>query len=424
MKTFDLNEKQLEAVNSLSDNVLIIAPAGSGKTSTLISAIQKYKQDNPDGRVVAITFTRKSADDLRQRLSQYQGIFPSTIHSWAFQELEKLANKVREEDPNSGFKIKLLQDEKIKEILEELTKKRRYNYVKVDILFNYVMGNYNMDISDKLRSMFQAINRDYLEYKEKFGLYDFTDLPQYLLDKLNDYDRRIEDTDALFVDEFQDVDDVQLELFERVDAAKRFYIGDPKQSIYIFRGATEDVMKKLRGFKMYNLDVNYRSNQEIIDFASTYQNEAVFNPILFSGQLESYKSSILAEKGEGGEVYVLNRGGSAYKVNEYIKYKGYDILKDFLEKSPMILCRKNKEVRAVKALGYDKVQTIHQAKGLEYPYVIVTDFEVRGVEDINLSYVAMTRAEKGLLAANYTSFIKLMEKLKQTNDLPNFESLF
>ena len=424
MKSFELNEKQLEAVNSLSDNVLIIAPAGSGKTSTLISAIQKYKQDNPDGRVVAITFTRKSADDLRQRLSQYQGIFPSTIHSWAFQELEKLANKVREEDPNSGFKIKLLQDEKIKEILEELTKKRRYNYVKVDILFNYVMGNYNMDISDKLRSMFQAINRDYLEYKEKFGLYDFTDLPQYLLDKLNDYDRRIEDTDALFVDEFQDVDDVQLELFERVDAAKRFYIGDPKQSIYIFRGATEDVMKKLRGFKMYNLDVNYRSNQEIIDFASTYQNEAVFNPILFSGQLESYKSSILAEKGEGGEVYVLNRGGSAYKVNEYIKYKGYDILKDFLEKSPMILCRKNKEVRAVKALGYDKVQTIHQAKGLEYPYVIVTDFEVRGVEDINLSYVAMTRAEKGLLAANYTSFIKLMEKLKQTNDLPNFESLF
>jgi ATP-dependent exoDNAse (exonuclease V) beta subunit len=212
-----------------------------------------------------------------------------------------------------------LQEEKIKEILQELLEKRKYIYVKVNILYNYVMGNYNMDISDKLRAMFQAIHKDYIEYKQKFGLYDFTDLPQYLLDKLNDYDRGIEDIDALFVDEFQDVDDIQLELFERVSAAKRFYIGDPQQSIYIFRGATEDVMKKLRGFKMYNLDVNYRSNQEIIDFASTFQNEAVFNPILFSGQLESYKSSILAEKGDGGEVYVLNRTGSAYKVNEYIK---------------------------------------------------------------------------------------------------------
>jgi len=286
------------------------------------------------------------------------------------------------------------------------------------------MGNYNMDISDKLRAMFQAVHRDYLEYKEKFGLYDFTDLPQYLLDKLNDYDRRIQDIDALFVDEFQDVDDVQLELFERVDAAKRFYIGDPQQSIYIFRGATEDVMKKLRGFKMYNLDVNYRSNQEIIDFASTYQNEAVFNPILFSGQLESYKSSILAEKGEGGEVYVLNRAGSAYKVNEYIKYKGYDIVKEFIEKSPMILCRKNKEVRAIQAFGYSKVQTIHQAKGLEYPHVIVTDFEVQGVEDINLSYVAMTRAEKSLLAANYGALIKILEKLQQNNPQYDKQNLF
>jgi len=90
----------------------------------------------------------------------------------------------------------------------------------------------------------------------------------------------------------------------------------------------------------------------------------------------------------------------------------------------MILCRKNKEVRAIKAAGYDRVQTIHQAKGLEYPYVIVTDFEVQGVEDINLSYVAMTRAEKGLLAANYSAFMKVIDKLKQTKELPNLGSLF
>jgi superfamily I DNA/RNA helicase len=81
VKSFDLNEKQLEAVNSTADKVLIVAPAGSGKTSTLISAIEKYKEENPDARVVAITFTRKSADDLRERLRKYSGIFPSTIHS-------------------------------------------------------------------------------------------------------------------------------------------------------------------------------------------------------------------------------------------------------------------------------------------------------------------------------------------------------
>jgi ATP-dependent exoDNAse (exonuclease V) beta subunit len=90
----------------------------------------------------------------------------------------------------------------------------------------------------------------------------------------------------------------------------------------------------------------------------------------------------------------------------------------------MILCRKNKEVREIQGIGYDKVQTIHQAKGLEYPYVIVTDFEVRGVEDINLSYVAMTRAEDGLLAANYDAFIKILERLKQEKKLNNASNLF
>ena len=421
---FDLNQKQLEAVNSISEKVLIIAPAGSGKTSTLIAAIKKYKEDNIDSNVAAITFTKKSADDLKEKLKNYPDIYPSTIHSWAYQELEKLSQAVRQEDEFNGFKIKLLQDEKIKEILEDLLRKRAYSYVKIDILFSYIMGNYNMDITDKLRAMFQAVERDYIEYKEHYNLYDFTDLPKYLLDKLNDYDRRIENMDALFVDEFQDVDDVQLELFERVDAAKKFYIGDPQQSIYIFRGATEDVMKKLRGFTMYNLDINYRSNQEILDFATTYQETALLNPIMFSGQLESYRSSILAEKGEGGIVYILNRTGSAYKVNEYIKERGEKIVQEFLEKDAMILCRKNKEVKAIKDLGYAKAQTIHQAKGLEYEHVIVTDFEVRGIEDINISYVAMTRAEKSLLAANYSAFLKIMEKLAKENKVSSSQKLF
>jgi superfamily I DNA/RNA helicase len=421
---FDLNQKQLEAVNSISEKVLIIAPAGSGKTSTLIAAIKKYKKENADSNVAAITFTKKSADDLKEKLKNYPDICPSTIHSWAYQELEKLSEAVRKEDEFNGFKIKLLQDEKIKEILEDLLRKRAYSYVKIDILFSYIMGNYNMDITDKLRAMFQAVERDYIEYKEHYNLYDFTDLPKYLLDKLNDYDRRIENMDALFVDEFQDVDDVQLELFERVDAAKKFYIGDPQQSIYIFRGATEDVMKKLRGFTMYNLDINYRSNQEILDFATTYQETALLNPIMFSGQLESYRSSILAEKGEGGIVYILNRTGSAYKVNEYIKERGEKIVQEFLEKDAMILCRKNKEVKAIKDLGYAKAQTIHQAKGLEYEHVIVTDFEVRGIEDINISYVAMTRAEKSLLAANYSAFLKIMEKLAKENKVSSSQKLF
>ena len=93
--------------------------------------------------------------------------------------------------------------------------------MNMGVLFSFVMGNYTMDISDRLRQMFIVLTRDYKDYKEKNGLYDFMDLPQYLLDKLNDYNLDIDGIDALFVDEFQDVDDVQLKLLERTPTKKK-----------------------------------------------------------------------------------------------------------------------------------------------------------------------------------------------------------
>lgn len=408
---FNLNEKQWDAIRAPEQNTVIIAPAGSGKTTTLTAAIKYYKELNPMANVVAITFTNKATEDLYARLGTMPFTRISTIHSWAYNELVKLSEKQQRIDPGNSFKIKLLQDEKIKEILGELVRKRRYNYVKIDILFIYVMGNFSMNISDRLKAMFDAIRRDYIDFKEKQGLYDFTDLPQYLLDKMLDYDAYIEDIDGLFVDEFQDVDDVQLQIFDRVLATKKVYIGDPRQSIYQFRGATPEVLKQLKGFTSYELDINYRSHQEIIDFANTFQDSAANGPITPAGLLESYRSKIKCERGEGGVVYTLPRTGSAYKINEYIKESGEKIVREFLELNPMILCRKNKEVKEIQDLGWKRVQTVHQAKGLEYDAVIATDFETEVEEDINIMYVAMTRAKTHLLVADYKAFIRILEKI-------------
>lgn len=419
-----LNEKQKKAVNSKEEKMVIIAPAGSGKTSVLVESIKVYMEEHPLDKVVAITFTRKAAEELSQRLGYAPNVSVSTIHSWALRELEDLSIRISKTDPTKSFKVRLLEEPKIKEILSDIAKKRRYYYVNIDIMYSYVMGNYQMDISDAMRQIFNTTLNEYKEFKLRHGLYDFTDLPEYLLDKLNDYGMDLTHIDALFVDEFQDVDDIQVELFERVLAKKKLFIGDPKQSIYQFRGATEDVVRSLQGYKLYDLDVNYRSNQEIIDFATTYETKARVSPITFSGQLESYKSAIFCERGNGGTVYTLARTGAAYKVNEYLKEKGEKIVKDFLELNPMILCRKNKEVREIRDLGWERVQTIHQAKGLEYNAVIVTDFEIKNLEDVNISYVGMTRARSHLMAANYDAFIKILRKLSSEGTLNNRETLF
>ena len=93
----------MEAVNAVEDKVLIVAPAGSGKTSTLIGAIQKYKEENEDDVVVAITFTNKATDELIHRLGPLKSVYPSTIHSWAYQELSRLSQAIQLEDPNKFF---------------------------------------------------------------------------------------------------------------------------------------------------------------------------------------------------------------------------------------------------------------------------------------------------------------------------------
>lgn len=413
----EYNKKQKDAINSDFSKTVVLAPAGSGKTTVLIGAIKRYKEEYPDSKIVAITFTKKAAEDIQNRLSGLKGIKSSTIHSWAYQELDYLSYQLEKENPNSGFKIKLLQEDKIKEILKEISKKRRYYYIKENELYFYIMGNYNIDIEDWVKKMYEAIRNDYIIFKKTHGLYDFTDLPEYLLDKLNDYNRAIQHIDAFFVDEFQDVDPIQIELFDKVITNKKFFIGDVNQSIYQFRGATPNIIRELKDFNFMELDVNYRSYQEIIDFATTAQKLAKEEGILFSSIMESYQSEIKCVRGKGGKAYTLNRANAAYEINQFKKLRSQDLIKEFIDRNSIVLCRKNKEVRQIKNLGYSNVTTIHQAKGLEFPSVILTDFETSTDEDINIAYVGMTRAENHLLATNYAAFIKNLIHLKDSNQI-------
>lgn len=108
-----------------------------------------------------------------------------------------------------------------------LVKHTRIRSVNIDILYSYITGTKKMDITPNFRRTLNALEERYIQYKKDNMLYDFTDYPRYLYDMLQAFDERITDIQGLFVDEFQDVDPVQLEIFNMVDADKKFYIGDP-----------------------------------------------------------------------------------------------------------------------------------------------------------------------------------------------------
>ncbi len=399
------NNSQLKAIESLDQYIVIKAPPGSGKTRTMVGAIQHYQEQGKNKNIVAMTFTVKATEELRDHFPLSQNYLTiATIHSWSYQQLEKLAKKY-------DFKIRLLQEEAVLDIIRPMLAERNIQKTALQKAYYFLISNHAMDISDVLKKKLQLVKDDYEEYKRARFLYDFTDLPLYLYTKLVDYNEIITDVDALFVDEFQDIDPVQLQVFDLVQAEKRFYIGDPDQSIYLFRGACAEVFDSLEDFSTYELEVNYRSYQEILDFASTMKKMADEGLINSIGKLDYVdRSHIKADRGFGGSVICINPPAMINYITHADYYDPVIAVSEELKLTYHILCRTNKEVKQLQELGYSFVSTIHQAKGLEYDNVVVIDFELSSEEEVNIAYVALTRAKNRLLVTD----IATIEKASKT----------
>ena len=75
----------------------------------------------------------------------------------------------------------------------------------------------------------------------------------------------------------------------------------------------------------------------------------------------------------------------------------------------MVLCRTNKQVKWLNDLGYFEASTVHQAKGLEYKNVVVIDSTMNDTEDLNIAYVALTRAQDRVFVINWQQFSQIFE---------------
>ena len=361
------NTEQLTVIKSQEPYILVNSGPGTGKTTVLVGAATEYMNNNPDKKVTMITFTNKAADEMAHRIGILPQVdFVGTIHGFAKRYLYELAAK-------AGFRVRILQDEQVKQIIYQvvcsidyINKKDRNKFASEG--FYFIMNKstffkefkgYRVD-----RTLFE-IDQLYQEYKIENGLYDRLDTPRYLLDKLIQYEEVLH-CDKIFVDEAQDLDPTQYTLLQYFTGDK-FAIGDPRQAIYQFRGASEHIFNQFvtDGYKQYTLNQNYRSYQEILDYSDT---------------------GLIATRGRGGKIYC---DGTIFNHR------------------PMILCRTNKEVNTIRnKLYYPYVSTIHGAKGLEYDYVVVVDFEMKEPEDENVMFVGLTRAKNGLAILDFEDVYK------------------
>ncbi|THB69814.1 MAG: DNA helicase UvrD [Desulfovibrio sp.] len=260
----EFNPKQAEAVAAGPGPVLVIAGPGTGKTRTLIGRVAALldKGENPR-RILAVTFTRKAAKELHERLVDRFGESTSlpradTLHGLAFDYWKQ----AYAEAPV---------------ILNEEGSRRVFSEANPGLSAQELKTAWNeLNLARERRrepdSHAQAYHA-YVKLKESWNLADYTDLLEFWLEQIQSEIYTIPFTQIL-VDEVQDLSPLQLEVIKALvpEGGEGFFaIGDPDQSIYGFRGALTNPLATLREIwpelAVLTLSANYRSAQSILDVA-------------------------------------------------------------------------------------------------------------------------------------------------------------
>lgn len=286
-----LNPKQKEAVEAVDGPVLVMAGAGSGKTRVLSSRVAyliRYLRVHP-GRILAITFTNKAANEMKERLAGMVGedvrhLWVSTFHSACVRILRR--NAAAAGYPH-GFVIYDDTDQQavIKRCLKELNlDEKRYTPKAIA----GTIGQFKNSLWTPDRAAHEAYNlftteasRVYRAYQQKLKenqAMDFDDLIMQTVLLLRDNPEVLayyqEKFQYILVDEYQDTNHAQYVLISLLGARNRnvYVVGDPDQSIYRWRGADiRNILEFERDYpeaRVILLEQNYRSTQAILEAAN------------------------------------------------------------------------------------------------------------------------------------------------------------
>jgi DNA helicase-2/ATP-dependent DNA helicase PcrA len=286
MPLSNLNEEQLSAATCKRGYNLIIASAGTGKTSTIVGRIANLINNNikPE-EILLLTFTNKAAAEMVTRVGKVFGkdvakkIMAGTFHSVSYKLLKQL-----------NINITLKQPSELKTLFKSLYEKRvfydrsdeanpydgGYLYDRYSLYLNSNEGeNFTSWILKKSpdHELYTAIYEDVIlefnELKIKYGYANFDDLLTIMLDTLKEHEF---DFKEILVDEYQDTNPLQGRLLDAFKPKSLFCVGDYDQSIYAFNGSDIGIIstfsKRYEDAKVFTLRKNYRSSKPILDLAT------------------------------------------------------------------------------------------------------------------------------------------------------------
>ena len=287
-----MNQMQQQAVFATEGPLLILAGAGSGKTTVLVNRISYILQSGlcKPWNILAITFTNKAAGELKERICNTvpeggADIWAATFHSTCARILRRYGDRL---GYSSHFTVYATDDQKrlVKEIMKQLQIDEKQMPVR-SVLSEISKAKDKMltpqqmkkDAEYDSRKVFVA--KIYEIYQSRLKTADAMDFDDLLCKAVELFEQEPEilgfyqnQFKYIMVDEYQDTNKVQYKFVSML--AKKYgnicVVGDDDQSIYKFRGATiENILsfeKTFSGARVIRLEQNYRSTQNILDAAN------------------------------------------------------------------------------------------------------------------------------------------------------------
>ena len=406
---YELDNEQLEAATSDSKHALVIAGAGSGKTTTIVGRI-KYLIENGIyyKDILCISFTNASVLSLKEKLKEETNL-DFDVYTFHKLSLEILKNNNQEYNICESNLLEYIIDEYLnniildnKELMYIVLKYYNIFELKINILKKY--KQLNLEPLKKLIAKFIKLMKTngyditYFNklYKNKIKTKNYY-LLKIILIIYQMYQKELEDNyeidfddmiiksssellkiynyKHIIIDEYQDSSMIRFNLIKSIldkTNASLFVVGDDFQSIYKFAGCNLNVMldfnKYFSDSKIYKINNTYRNSQELIDIAGSF---IMKNPNQIKKNLKSNK-------------HINNP-------IQIIKYKNYKkefkkLIERLKDKNILILGRNNKDIYKIIDSDYvykDDVLiykplsikmrylTVHKSKGLEEDVVIL-----------------------------------------------------
>jgi DNA helicase-2/ATP-dependent DNA helicase PcrA len=289
----NLTPVQQEAVFSPDGYTLVIAGAGSGKTRTLVYRVAWLVENGvPPERILLLTFTRKAAQEMLQRVEgmlgrSCQGVAGGTFHSLAYKILRMYGAAIGLKSP-----LSVMDRRDSEEIIAKLIKQKGWEKNKdrpdkkefLEILSRMVNRGQGFEegladyfFEESVSIQLKELNREYESFKKAHGLLDYDDLLSQCLRLFREDPRLVQRIASFYqyilVDEYQDTNILQAEIVRCLARDNLMVVGDDSQSIYGFRGANfKNILDFPRWFpetRIIKLEENFRSSQPILTLANT-----------------------------------------------------------------------------------------------------------------------------------------------------------